>query len=390
MQKSTLGHKAEHKTGVDKVHLAQMPNVAFLVSHTSPGGAQEIWMDLAEGFKRRKYDVRLIALYPSTNSPPLTSDTIPWQYLIAQRPNTPKKLLQLAMALFSFYKSDAPAYLFTAMPAANVLAPLMAYLSGAKVKVIISHHSPVNTHNRLLNFLDGWVGSLKQTHRIVSVSKSVSQTLDNKAPSYRAKGQVIYNALPPKVENRLIELMSGKRRLTGGGRRVVAIGRLSEEKNYPTLLHAAARMPDVKIDIVGTGPEEANLKALAFRLGVENNVHFHGQLPRRLALKILTDADIFVQPSFFEGHSLALIEAAKAHLPLVVSDVPAQIEGITTTGGIRCGIAVEVTNDEALAKEILNLLNNDDDYLLWSRRSRELGEEVTFEHMVASYENLAR
>src|SRR5690606_41238317 len=50
---------------------------------------------------------------------------------------------------------------FTAMPAANMLAALGARLAGApKGTVVISHHSPADTHNRLINAADGVTGSL--------------------------------------------------------------------------------------------------------------------------------------------------------------------------------------------------------------------------------------
>ncbi|MCX7380199.1 MAG: glycosyltransferase [Alphaproteobacteria bacterium] len=67
-----------------------------------------------------------------------------------------------------------------------------------------------------------------------------------------------------------------------GGRRngrLLAIGRLTEQKGYPVLFQALARLPSARravVDIVGTGPLEAELAALAEGLGVAGSVRFLG------------------------------------------------------------------------------------------------------------------
>jgi glycosyltransferase involved in cell wall biosynthesis len=74
----------------------------------------------------------------------------------------------------------------------------------------------------------------------------------------------------------------------------------------------------------------------------------------------------------------------------VVSSVPVQIEGITAEDGTRCGIAVDPSDDKALAQEILRLLDDTSYYSTWTDRARHLANAITYENMILAYEELVR
>jgi len=360
----------------------------FLVSHSSPGGVQEIWADLAEGFRARGLEARLMALYPHGQSGHAARSALPWEYVVPRKPRSIRDIFGLVQSLVRLIKRQSPGTVFTAMPAANILAPLAAKLAGTQTHVVISHHSQVSTYNRLLNLVDHWTGSLRAVQSIVSVSETVNASLEDKPRSYRGKRLTIHNALPPRIEQHLEALAATRGRSKAKGRKVVAIGRLAPQKNYPVLLRAAVLMPDVDVHIVGSGPDENELKSLAAELNVTDRVFFVGHRAREEALTLLADADVFVQPSLFEGHSLALIEAAKLHLPLIVSDVPSQVEGVTAPDGTRCGIVVNAHDDKKLAMEIKRLLDDPFQYEAWSHLSGRLGASATFEAMLEAYQRV--
>lgn len=364
------------------------PSAIFLVSHSSPGGVQEVWADLAEGFRTQGFNARLMALYPHGQAGHAARSSLPWEYVVPQKPRSIRGVLGLLRSLVRLIRSQSPATVFTAMPAANVLAPVAAKLAGTSTQVVISHHSQVSAYNRLLNFVDRWTGSLPSVRSVVSVSKTVSASLDDKPRRYRSKRLTIHNALPPRIEQHLEALAVTKDRSWAGSRKVVAIGRLAPEKNYAVLVRAAVLMPGVEVQIIGSGSDEAALKTLAAELDVTDRVFFAGHRSREEALTLLADADVFVQPSLFEGHSLALIEAAKLHLPLIVSDVPSQVEGITAPDGTRCGIVVAAHDERKLAMEISRLLDDASQYETWSRLGRRLGASATFEAMLGAYQRL--
>jgi len=108
----------------------------------------------------------------------------------------------------------------------------------------------------------------------------------------------------------------------------IAVGRLMWKKNFRALVEAIARIAGAELLIAGSGPEEAELRAMA-----GPNVWFLGQ--RRDIPALLNAADGFVLSSVVEGLPLALLEAAACGLPCVATDV----------GGVReTGIGLVVEN----------------------------------------------
>ena len=359
-------------------------SVYFIVSHSSAGGAQEIWANLADAFRQRGMRVQFLPLYPLRETVRETAAGLAWRYVVPKRPSTPMAMVGMLRALVRMIREERPDMLVTAMPAANVLAATAARLAGGATRVITSHHSPADTHNPVLNRLDSLAGSARSVRAVVSVSDTVARTLDGKPAAYRAKRHTIHNALPPAIEEQLAGL-AARRDGRAEERTIVATGRLAYQKNYPLLIRAAVNMPDVRVEIVGGGPDEQALKALVDELGVGDRVHFLGHRPRAQALEILAAADLFVQVSHFEGHSLALIEAAKLGMPIIVSDVPVQVEGITSADGTPCGLTVGVDDPAGLAATVLKVLDDPASRRLWSERARMLGREATFAAMVDAY-----
>ena len=367
---------------------SRQPRLAFLLTHTAPGGAQELWRDLAAAFAKRGWAVDLCALYrtPEQTDP---GDGRDWVCFAPDRPASFGDKLAMARSLGRYLRHARPDAVVSALPLANVLGPLVGRFASPATRFITSHHTPVQTHNRALDALDGVVGTQPNVAAVVGVSRAVCDSLAGKPWRYRAKRATILNALPPEVEERL-EMLRAARQGRPRARRLVATGRLAAQKNYGVLIRALAHMPDVELAIVGSGPDREQLEALAAERGVASQVAFMGQRGRREALDILAAGDVFVQPSLFEGHSLGLIEAAKLGLPLVVSDVPVQVEGVTGPEGERCGIVVGAHDDEGLAREVRALLDDPKAYEAWASRASLLGAAARFETMVEGYETLVR
>jgi glycosyltransferase involved in cell wall biosynthesis len=313
---------------------------------------------------------------------------LPWRFIVPVKPRTPLDMLRLVRATIRFFREEKPHRVVTALPAGNVMAALGAWWAGAKGVVCITHHSPAETHNALLTRVDAITGGLASVRSIVSVSDAVASSLDGKPAAYRAKRVTIHNAMPPVIEAQLAALAARHTPRTARSRRVVAVGRLAAQKNYPVLIRAAQHMPDVRVEILGDGELSAELRALADQLGVADRVIFHGRVPRETALEMLAEGDILAQPSLFEGHSLALVEGAKLGVPLVVSDVPSQVEGVTAPDGTRCGIVVPLEDDRALAQALLGLLNDPAAYARYHALALALGAAASYERMIDAYEAL--
>ncbi|HEY6476312.1 MAG TPA: glycosyltransferase family 4 protein, partial [Polyangia bacterium] len=114
-------------------------------------------------------------------------------------------------------------------------------------------------------------------------------------------------------------------RAPGAPFHAVYVGRLVAEKGLGTLLAAWARAfggrthLDVRLELVGSGPIEGELRAQAASLGIAGEVAFLGHRDR--VEEILADADVGLLPSRIEGLSNTLLEYMASGIPPVASRV---------------------------------------------------------------------
>ena len=111
--------------------------------------------------------------------------------------------------------------------------------------------------------------------------------------------------------------------------RAVFVGRLHPQKGLETLLDAVQlvhrRSPGrLRVSLVGEGPHRDALEAQIRRLGLEAWVELVGQ--QEAADEFLQETDLFVLPSLAEGLSNALLEAMAHGLPVVVSNIPGNVD----------------------------------------------------------------
>lgn len=106
---------------------------------------------------------------------------------------------------------------------------------------------------------------------------------------------------------------------------IICIGRLSPEKGQAGLIQAFATLardrPDLRLHLVGDGPDRARLDELVAELGVGHSVRFYGRLSEGDTLAALGDATMLVLPSFLEGLPIVLMEAAALSVPAIASRV---------------------------------------------------------------------
>ena len=102
---------------------------------------------------------------------------------------------------------------------------------------------------------------------------------------------------------------------------VVAVGRLVRRKNLTSLLTVMARLgrDDVHLLVIGDGPQQAGLAALADSLGLGRRVQFRGFVPDETKYQLLAAADIFALPSLHEAFGLVYLEAMHCGLPVIAA-----------------------------------------------------------------------
>ena len=140
---------------------------------------------------------------------------------------------------------------------------------------------------------------------------------------------------------------------------VLCVARLAERKGHPDLLEAARLLSDdhprLRLVLVGTGVDEAALRELAARLGVDSFVHFAGQ--RDDVPDLLHASDVLCLPSRREGIPRAVMEAMAARLPVVATNVVGT-RSLIVDG--RSGLLVPYRSPAALAAALRRLLDDPD------------------------------
>lgn len=123
---------------------------------------------------------------------------------------------------------------------------------------------------------------------------------------------------------------------------LISMGDLIDRKNYPVAIEAISKLNNSNIHyfICGNGPEEHNLKVLAKKLNIEDNVHFLGY--RTDIKELLKASDIFLFTSKQEGLARSLMEAMACGLPCVVSNIRGNTDLIE---GSSCGFLCETVDE---------------------------------------------
>lgn len=113
--------------------------------------------------------------------------------------------------------------------------------------------------------------------------------------------------------------------------RIVMVARFDRQKDHLTLLKAFRHLSRADLDLVGDGPNLEAVQKVAHEFGIAERIKFWGYCDR--IAEILAQADIFALISHWEGLPCTILEAMRAGLPVVASNVggvsEAVLEGIT-------------------------------------------------------------
>lgn len=146
--------------------------------------------------------------------------------------------------------------------------------------------------------------------------------------------------------------------------KILSVGRLVESKGIDVLILAMKevriKFPDVKLFIVGDGPERNKLETLVKDLDLNKNVIFVGSVKHSLLPSFYTSSNVFVMPSqnidgIVEGLGVVLLEAMACGTPVIGSDIGG-IKDIITDG--YNGFLVPEKSPKDLSNKIIELLSN--------------------------------
>ncbi len=219
------------------------------------------------------------------------------------------------------------------------------------VKDMIDSFQNKNDYGLAINFLK-YIESLVVRHAngIVVPSQYLKEIVkgwgadDNKV-------KVIYNA----VEFNNVEPFTNKKE---NEKRLVSVARLLPWKGMDVLIKVVADLvqvyPDLKLKIIGDGPEKERLTGLVDELGMSRVVELTGELPKSKTLSYIKSADIFILNSGYEGLSHVILEALSFNKPVLASRVGGNPEVVIS----GYGSLFEFNNGEQIKTAIKNILES--------------------------------
>ena len=291
--------------------------------HPSIGGIETVSMFLAEHLVRRGLDVEVV-----TNSPDKAGNDFQYGYPVHRRPGR-GQLLKIWRRCDLIFQSNI---------ALNYMWPMLL----APKPLVITSHTPIDAtieKSAKKRWLKAQV--MKMAHN-TAVSHYLADTLN-------ASARVIYNPLRNifKLDPSIVR-----------NKDLIFVGRLSDAKGVDTLLQALALMKTKGLrpglTLVGSGAEEAKLKALAAELALGSQAQFVGSKQAPEIARLLNQHHIVVVPSRRKPAEALGIVAMEGIACGAVPVVSAQ-GGLPEAIG-PCGLTFECENPQALADALERVL----------------------------------
>lgn len=300
-------------------------DVVHIINNLPVGGAEQFLVQLVGAQQNLGMRPRVLSLAEPN---PLAAELpVPFHCMGRRRLNDPRVIRDLLRELRSQPVDIVHTHLFYA----DTYGRIAARWRGTPC--ISTEHSTeagsLSWRRRL-----GMKLAVAWTKRIVAVSGAVQQAVCARLSLSPCRVPVIPNGLDLSAYENLPALPRASFGVPEEVLLVGCVGRIVSSKGYDALLQALTRpeLAKVHVLLVGDGPDQQSLQAMARDLGVFDRTTWLGL--RRDVPAILAALDVFAMPSHWEGHSIALLEAMAAGCALLVSDLP-EITETTQDAAIR-------------------------------------------------------
>lgn len=295
------------------------PRVLIWLSDFGGGGAQRTMLNLAAALPEHGLAVELVVGRAEGPAKSWADPKLAYSELGGRR------LAAIVPSLSALIRSRAPDAVLSTMVDANVAGFFANRLAGNRAALVLretnSHRARADigiVRRRLAQF------AYRGADQIIALSRGVASELIADMELDPARTVTIPN--PVEVAAFAREAQAARQSpppgcFNSGCRHVVAIGRLHRQKGFDILIEALARQnPDVRLIIIGEGPDRAALEAQVRRLGLSDRVHMLGFIDN--PAPYLAHADLFVLSSRWEGFGHVIVEAMASGLAVIAADCP--------------------------------------------------------------------
>jgi glycosyltransferase involved in cell wall biosynthesis len=346
--------RKERKMTADRTSLNGR-SLAIYLPDLSGGGAERLQLDLAPLFIAAGLEVTF--LLNRAHGALLTQ--VPAEARVVSL-NAPRQLGAL-MPIVRYLRRERPDILLVHTEHASILAVWARAVACSAARIIVCQHNTMSAQGRrpgwqfrmlplVSRLFLGWAD------RIVAVSAGVADDLPASCGIARERVTVIYNGVVGRDFARKCAAPLDHPWFGGDVPVIVAAGRLVAQKDFTTLITAFARVArerDVRLVLLGEGPQRPALQDLAQSLDVAERIDLTGF--HENPLPYLREAALVVLSSRYEGFGMVLAEALACGTPVVSTDCPHGPAEILDYG--RYGRLTPVGDAAALSEAILATLD---------------------------------
>ena len=310
--------------------------VALFSTDLGGGGAERVMLTLAESFVREGLSVDLVV---SAGRGALCTD-VPHGVRLVDL-NAPR-LIKSLRPLSKYLARERPACVLSALSQANCVAIWARALSRCRTKLVVSEHTTLSvaTDNevvwryRKLPQLMRW--SYPFADSLIAVSNGVADDLTKMIRYPRGRIQVIYNpVVTPKMMAMSRLPLDHPWFKPGEPPVVLGVGRLTRQKDFPTLIRAFAilrRQRVARLLILGEGEERRSLTQMIEELDLGRDVALPGFVRNPYAF--MRAARVFALSSQWEGFGNVIAEALACGVPVVATNCPSGPAEILENGAL--------------------------------------------------------
>ena len=332
-----------------------MKKICFIVNKLYNGGAERVVSILANSLSNNNFEVTVLCFEKNVNDYYMNPN-VKRQYIYAN-----KSIVKVFFdTIVYLYKEDFDVLIgFDILP--NLICSFFSLIS--KKKVIISErNAPKQVKiNPILKFMRYFLYGF--------VDVVVFQTEEAKnyyRRKIKSKGIVIKNPVTPGLPKR-----------RGNNKEIIALGRLTTQKNYELFINAALKLhnefPNYKFKIYGQGELKNNLQDKIDQANAGEYIILEGYYVD--VCDKIVDSDIYVMTSLYEGMPNSLIEAMCMGFPVVSSDCPSGGPRELINHG-RNGLLFKNNNENDLIIQLRRMINNKDEKEMMGRNAMKLNSEL--------------
>lgn len=335
-----------------------MKHIAFFMPTLGGGGAERVTMALARGMAARGYRVSLLVAVATGSLAREVPRNVSLVDLKAGR------VIAAIWPLARWLTATQPDVLISSQGHANIAAYAARFLCSIRCRLLVREESTPSINLRHLRGIKSWLWRILLRHvygradAVIAVSHGVADDLRAYLRCDLPRLRVIYNPIiTPELYEKAKEPLDHPWFQPGEIPVVLAVGRLTEAKNYPLLIRAFARVQahrPARLMILGEGEDRADLERLVRELGLAESVALPGF--DRNPFRYMARCTVYAMSSTWEGLPGALVEGLALAPRVVSTDCPSGPSEILERG--RLGRLVPSGNYLELADAISAALDD--------------------------------